>query len=530
MPVPLYSKYRPQKFSDFSGQNHIIAALKNAISNNHISHSYLLSGTRGSGKTSSARVLAKSLNCLNRQQNQYEPCNSCRNCVDIQNGSSLDVIEIDGASNNGVDSIRTLKENIALSPFNSRYKIYIIDEVHMLSQGAFNALLKTLEEPPEHVIFIMATTEPHKVPVTIRSRCLHLPFHSISPNDIYSRLEYVCKSEKVSAEPEALWEISRLSEGALRDALSILEQVIASGNVTLKRVEEICGTTSRPAIERWVRNMRLHPEDAYVSFEKMFEASASTVQVLEGVLLVMRDIFLASKWKNIVDSLGLSEQGKEFLRSEAENWDTQNAHYIMRMIYHMLKEARQGIGYEFLMVDFLEIIETPTLGFTSKVNVVPPSLRDPHDGDEKAPLPADEVLRKKLLPIAHRRSFWIYCALFDVEPWEKDNNLILDVKHKYTFMALRVDRTGALLSDIFGNYEKVILFFRGEEYPCPKRRPQVQAKPQVPVPVKRPVQSTPSTFGSFVRGLSSMGLNPEVILHKQIEPEEEENIVEEADE
>ena len=247
MSVSLYRKYRPQNFAGIIGQPAAVSVLTNSIAKGKVGHAYLFSGSRGCGKTSAARIFAKSLNCSDRQG--FEPCGKCSNCTQITAGDSLDVIEIDGASNNGVDSIRGLKENVALSPFNSRYKIYIIDEVHMLSQGAFNALLKTLEEPPEHVIFIMATTEPHKVPVTIRSRCQHIPFHSITPDDIYSRLEYVCKNENITAEPEALREISRQADGALRDALSLLEQAAASGDVTLKNTEAIFGAGSRPSFE-----------------------------------------------------------------------------------------------------------------------------------------------------------------------------------------------------------------------------------------------------------------------------------------
>ena len=275
MSVSLYRKYRPQTFSDLIGQIPAVSVLTSAIIKGRAGHAYLFSGSRGCGKTSAARIFAKAVNCSDRQGS--EPCGKCRNCVEITAGESLDVIEIDGASNNGVDNIRGLKENIALAPFNSPRKIYIIDEVHMLSQGAFNALLKTLEEPPEHVIFIMATTEPHKVPVTIRSRCQHIPFRSISPDDIFARLEYVCVSEGITYEPEALREISRQSDGALRDALSLLEQVSASGNVTLETVEATFGTGSRPAFERWITGLRERPEDAYTGLKSMFEADCQSV-------------------------------------------------------------------------------------------------------------------------------------------------------------------------------------------------------------------------------------------------------------
>ncbi|MDO8529556.1 MAG: DNA polymerase III subunit gamma/tau [bacterium] len=250
MSQTLYRKYRPQKFSDVIGQNHIVQTVTNAIKNDRIGHAYLFTGPRGTGKTSMARLFAKAINCANSKES--EPCLECENCKNIQDGRSLDIIEIDAASNTGVDNIRELRETIKLPPTRAKYKVYIIDEVHMLSSGAFNALLKTLEEPPAHVIFILATTEIHKVPETILSRCQRFDFVRLSLENIVKKLSSIAKSEDVKIEKNALEMIAVSAEGGMRDAESLLAQVIAleDKNITAKEVEEILGTTDRQSVEK----------------------------------------------------------------------------------------------------------------------------------------------------------------------------------------------------------------------------------------------------------------------------------------
>ncbi|HAJ33394.1 MAG TPA: hypothetical protein DCK79_08480 [Candidatus Atribacteria bacterium] len=237
----LYRKWRPQTFEDIIGQKHITQTLINAISLNRTSHAYIFSGPRGVGKTTTARILAKSLNCENGPT--LHPCNKCERCIRITDGYSMDVIEIDGASNNGVDSIRELRNKINFAPAEGRYKIYIIDEVHMLSQGAFNALLKTLEEPPPHVIFIFATTDPHKIPSTILSRCQWFNFRRISLADIVAKLKMIVKDEKLNIDDKSLDIIARSSTGSMRDAESALDQIIAycGKDITSQSVREVLG-------------------------------------------------------------------------------------------------------------------------------------------------------------------------------------------------------------------------------------------------------------------------------------------------
>lgn len=239
----LYRTYRPSTFDDVVGQQHIVLTLQNAISKKKIAHAYLFCGPRGTGKTTVAKLVAKGVNCLSESN---KPCNECHHCLSIASGQHPDIIEIDAASNNGVDEIRDLIEKVKYSPIEAKYKVYIIDEVHMLSTGAFNALLKTLEEPPSHVIFILATTEPHKVIPTIISRCQRFDFGRVPPKLIAERIEYVLKKENISYDREVVRLISTLAEGGLRDALSILEQVIAYAKDDLRQehVHQIYGITT----------------------------------------------------------------------------------------------------------------------------------------------------------------------------------------------------------------------------------------------------------------------------------------------
>lgn len=240
----LYRAYRPQTFEDVVGQEHIIRTLKNQVENNNIGHAYLFTGTRGTGKTSTAKIFARAVNCTNGIN--QEPCNECDVCRDILNDNIMDVIEIDAASNNSVDDIRELRESVKYSPAKAKYKVYIIDEVHMLSQGAFNALLKTLEEPPSYIIFILATTEPHKIPATILSRCQRFDFKRVTVKDMSDRMKKICLEENIDVEEKALNLISRNSQGALRDALSILDQCISFGDnkIEYKYVVELLGTVN----------------------------------------------------------------------------------------------------------------------------------------------------------------------------------------------------------------------------------------------------------------------------------------------
>ena len=251
----LYRKYRPTKFSEIVGQEHITKTLKNQIISNRVGHAYLLTGGRGTGKTSAAKILARAINCLNPQEG--EPCNECEICKAALQGSLTDIVEMDAASNNGVEDIRSIREEVNFLPTVAKYRVYIIDEVHMLSVGAFNALLKTLEEPPEHVKFILATTEPQKLPATILSRCQRFDYKKISAENIKFRLEYICKQSDINITDDALKTISVLAEGAMRDGLSILERCVQEGEDEINddKVKELVGIPKVEYINKIVNSV-----------------------------------------------------------------------------------------------------------------------------------------------------------------------------------------------------------------------------------------------------------------------------------
>ncbi|GHV33804.1 hypothetical protein FACS1894187_03090 [Synergistales bacterium] len=360
MGVSLYRRYRPQKFCEVSAQGAAVDVLVRSLERSRVSHAYLFSGPRGCGKTTVARLLAKALNCSSpikdESAHSYEPCCLCGHCLSITAGDSLDVIEIDGASNNGVDEVRELKNHVALAPFSSRYKVYIIDEVHMLSTAAFNALLKTLEEPPECVVFILATTEAHKVPLTIRSRCQHIPFHRIDAKAIFDRLAAVSEAESIRCQSDAMWEIARSADGALRDALSMFEQVANLGkdDITTADVEAVLGQGSRSSLERWFSLWRCGDMSSFVDLNKMLSSGASASRFLEELFTLSRDLWLVSgsdspaKAAPLLDALDASAQEREYLLSEAPKWNRKDLSSILGFLASLMPMARLGMRTDVL--------------------------------------------------------------------------------------------------------------------------------------------------------------------------------------
>ena len=326
-------KWRPQSFTDVVGQNHITQTLSNALKNGRLPHALLFTGPRGTGKTSSARILAKALRCPNAVN--FVPCNECDSCKEIATGSSLDVMEIDGASNNGVDSIRELRDTVAFMPSSGKYKIYIIDEVHMLSTSAFNALLKTLEEPPAHVIFIMATTEAHKIPQTILSRCQRFDFRRISTRQITERLKLICDQDGVTAEDDALWVIARQGDGSMRDSQSLLDQVItfANGPLTRANVVEILGLTDRALLFDTLQALINRDTKATVSvIEKISSAGFEPHLFSQDLLEMIRNLLLVKVSQDQVSNvLELPDSELKALQEMAAQLPEEDIHMLFDM-------------------------------------------------------------------------------------------------------------------------------------------------------------------------------------------------------
>lgn len=306
----LYRSYRPQTFFDVVGQHHITKTFQNAIIQQKFTHAYLISGPRGTGKTTLAKIFAKAVNCLDLQPNA-EPCNKCAVCLGVNDGSLSDIIEIDAASNNGVDEIRELREKTKYAPTLAKYKVYIIDEVHMLSTGAFNALLKTLEEPPKHVIFILATTELHKIPVTIISRCQRFEVKKMTEGQIIERLNFVLTQEAIDFEQEAVAVIARLSDGGMRDALSLVDQAIAycDERILVSDIYDVAGIATSVQIQKFLVALTEQDDVQVLAIiEQLFEAGKDLVQFMEQLLLALRDILIAKTQAGSKDAVVFAKQ------------------------------------------------------------------------------------------------------------------------------------------------------------------------------------------------------------------------------
>ena len=312
----LYRKWRPQKFEDMMGQTAVTKTLKNAIIHHKTSHAYLFTGPRGTGKTSAAKIFAKAINCLNPQDG--EPCNECLLCKGITEGTIGDVIEIDAASNNGVEEIRDIRDKARYAPTQATYKVYIIDEVHMLSTGAFNALLKTLEEPPKNVIFILATTEPHKIPATIISRTQRFDFRRITNDEIIQRLRYILEQEEIAYEEEALSVIARCANGGMRDALSLLDQVISFSDdkVSFEQAIQVSGSLTDDLMIEFVRLLtQQQAQAALLQLQDLLLLGKEASRLIEEWLEFSRDLLVA---KQTGDMIGRSEAFVEFAKEVEE--------------------------------------------------------------------------------------------------------------------------------------------------------------------------------------------------------------------
>ena len=343
--LALYRKWRPLIFEDVVGQEHIVRTLKNEITSGRLSHAYIFSGTRGTGKTSTAKILSRAINCTNPQNGN--PCNECESCKGIISGTLLDVIEMDAASNNGVDDIRVIRDEAVFAPADLKYKVYIIDEVHMLSTSAFNALLKTLEEPPPHVVFILATTEAHKIPVTILSRCQRFDFKKISADHIKSRLNAVIKGEELNIDDDALSLVARLADGSLRDALSLLDQCTVSGknHITLSDIEDMAGVTDNSALftlSTCIANKDL--SGALSSLSDVIMQGRDIKRLTEDIITHFRNLLICSVCKNPEKIMDSSEEAVAPFKNESSSFKADEIINIIKTFSASLAEQKTAIS------------------------------------------------------------------------------------------------------------------------------------------------------------------------------------------
>ena len=338
----LYRKFRPDNFSDVKGQEHIVTTLINQIKANRIGHAYLFCGTRGTGKTTVAKILAKAVNC--EHPIDGNPCNECETCRAIQAGTSMNVIEIDAASNNGVDNIREIREEVAYRPTQGRYKVYIIDEVHMLSTGAFNALLKTLEEPPSYVIFILATTEAHKIPITILSRCQRYDFHRISIETITERLWELMEKEQVQVQEKALRYVAKAADGSMRDALSLLDQCIAfylGQELTYDKVLDVLGAVDTEVFSRLLRQvLDGNVTQAIHILEDLVIQGRELGQFVADFTWYMRNLLLVKTSENAEEVIDVSSENLRQLEEESQMIEVETLMRYIRVFSELSNQMR----------------------------------------------------------------------------------------------------------------------------------------------------------------------------------------------
>jgi len=367
--IPLYRKYRPQKLEEIVGQEHVKKALANAINLNKIAHAYLFTGPRGTGKTSTARILAKSLNCI--EGPTVTPCGKCASCIDITNSTPLDVIEIDAASNRSVNDAQNILEKIQYAPVNGKYKIYIIDEVHMLTVQAFNALLKTLEEPPENVVFILATTEVHKVLDTIKSRCQRFDFKRITTKDIVNHLKNIAKLEKINIEDDAIMTIAKNAAGGMRDSLALLDQLSVLDTekaITTDDINSLLGRLSFDVLNNLTESIiNSNPNDAIEILENIYNSGNEPSQILLNLLNYFKNMLVVKNCKSelVMELTQTTESQLEALQKQASNLETQQITFLIERTSHYINELKtttnQHTWLEVAMIDLANLAENTKL-------------------------------------------------------------------------------------------------------------------------------------------------------------------------
>ena len=399
----LYRKFRPLNFSEMVGQEHITRTLRNQVIEQRVGHAYLFNGGRGTGKTSAAKILARAVNCLNPKDG--EPCNECEICKAILSGSLTDVVEMDAASNNSVEDIRAIRDEVNFLPTRAKYRVYIIDEVHMLSTGAFNALLKTLEEPPEHVKFILATTEPQKLPATILSRCQRFDFKRISTQDIIKRLEIICKESNIQISKEALELIAILSEGAMRDAISILERCAAeqTEEINEDKVRDLVGIPKITYINKLAKGIiNKEPEEAINIVNTILEEGKDIDNFLWELIKYIKDILVYKSTSK------LEVYNQEEIKNIKELADSTNKERLLRLIYE-LSELANNIKWSSQKAI---MFEAGIIKACMEVNVVP----------QNVVVQEQVVNRKQTTPVQKQENIAVAPKERKIEPQNQRNS------------------------------------------------------------------------------------------------------------
>lgn len=402
----LYRKYRPKVFSDVVGQEHITSTLLKEIETGKISHAYLFTGSRGTGKTTCAKILSKAVNCLHPVNGN--PCNECEICKGLDSGAILDVVEIDAASNNGVDSIRDIRDEINFTPASCKYRVYIIDEVHMLSIGAFNALLKTLEEPPAHVKFILATTEVHKLPVTIVSRCQRFDFKRVTPEAMMGRMEYIAQCEGFTADEEALSLIARIADGGMRDALSLLDQCTGHGkHITADTVCEVAGMTGKDHLFSLADSAAENNSGkALETVNELHGNSCDMERLCSDLINHFRNLMIVKTVKNSGDILVCTADEARQYKEQSGKFTLENILYCISLLQESMANIKKGVSRRIEMEMAMIKICSPSLSSDNEA-----LLRRISDLEHKlktgtfvAGTPAEKVSEEKATPEAKQES------------------------------------------------------------------------------------------------------------------------------